>query len=889
MDSRGKQMLGLNDLSSIFKTQNSGSSPSSRCASPALIKTSSSLVSGGTQVKLESSNSSKSNHTNATKQSQNISAYDLVHHDDLSYMASAHQELLKTGASGLIAYRMINQTDGKHQWLQTSAKLYYKNSKPDFILCTHRPLMEEEGRDLLGKRTMDFKVTYLDVGLSSINDRILACDKFSSLQALGNSSSARHGSVKSPPGATVSSHQLGANGGHFEGSPTLSGESSRSIASLSPQSANNEEVQARGTKAKRKFNYDLNSNHQNQQYLDDYESQESALKQQQPVSFNTLSSATYDTHYQRPQNGDVFYDMDSSVPATIAPSEESLGVKGNKKKVTKTSSKQAVKKRDLLLAADGQPNEKLLALDNKATKRSSVQKDQMSLSEVQLQQQVAVDQHLHLYNHYNHHLQSAEADSYPAIQAAAVYAASLGHTHSAGVVGGAHHQAAYSGSVNHIGYNHHNHPASQSIYGTASIVSPSAYSQHQHRSHLHHLDATAYQPSAHYGTFSTPTNHQQGAQTGYGVASSGAVAAAAAASSFLPTEHLLHHYSQSAARSAALAAWPATSSAPQALTCSSVVASANDYNHRHDHSNHNSRSSNYATAANTNGSGWGASAAAAAAAALVASANGGADASTSKREPDSYSPNNDLYGQRNVDQQYHQQQRQHHLHQQHHQQSQQQTTLASIGTESTSPNGNKSSLSAVAAAVVAQRYTNLGVHQHQKVHGPASLASDGSIAHRSPLSSSESSNGSGSLAAAHAVAAATAMAASTDSSAMISPSAYYLGEHSQQHQQQHQHHSHHQPQSYSAHQNQQLAAYHQSPYATTHQYGADAAVHFNQNPYQQQQHHHHHQSVGSDQHATYFQHGGDLSVAADQASNHSAASTAMKLYGANGKLRTAAM
>lgn len=76
--------------------------------------------------------------------------------------------VLKTGASGLIAYRMVMKDCAKWQWLQTSARLVYKNSKPDFILCTHRPLMEEEGRDLLSKRTMDFKVTYLDGGLGAI-------------------------------------------------------------------------------------------------------------------------------------------------------------------------------------------------------------------------------------------------------------------------------------------------------------------------------------------------------------------------------------------------------------------------------------------------------------------------------------------------------------------------------------------------------------------------------------------------------------------------------------------------------------------------------------------------------------------------------------------------
>ncbi|XP_053686306.1 aryl hydrocarbon receptor protein 1 [Sabethes cyaneus] len=96
----------------------------------------------------------------------NMGGYDLVHFDDLAYVASAHQELLKTGASGMIAYR-YQKKNGEWQWLQTSSRLVYKNSKPDFVICTHRQLMEEEGRDLLGKRTMDFKVSYLDTGLTS--------------------------------------------------------------------------------------------------------------------------------------------------------------------------------------------------------------------------------------------------------------------------------------------------------------------------------------------------------------------------------------------------------------------------------------------------------------------------------------------------------------------------------------------------------------------------------------------------------------------------------------------------------------------------------------------------------------------------------------------------
>lgn len=69
-----------------------------------------------------------------------LGGYDLIHFEDLAYVASAHQELLKTGASGLIAYRMQTK-DGQWQWLQTSSRLVYKNSKPDFIISTHRPLM----------------------------------------------------------------------------------------------------------------------------------------------------------------------------------------------------------------------------------------------------------------------------------------------------------------------------------------------------------------------------------------------------------------------------------------------------------------------------------------------------------------------------------------------------------------------------------------------------------------------------------------------------------------------------------------------------------------------------------------------------------------------------
>ena len=130
--------------------------------------------------------------------------------------------VLKTGASGLIAYRLLVKDTNKWQWLQSSARLVYKNSKPDFILCSHRPLMEEEGRDLLGKRTMDFKVTYLDGGLGAMTERssssaslmsdsefVMRCQRNRRYKG-SKEGSAGGGSASASPGSTCSSSHKGS-------------------------------------------------------------------------------------------------------------------------------------------------------------------------------------------------------------------------------------------------------------------------------------------------------------------------------------------------------------------------------------------------------------------------------------------------------------------------------------------------------------------------------------------------------------------------------------------------------------------------------------------------------------------------------------------------------
>ncbi|KAL3881168.1 hypothetical protein ACJMK2_027625 [Sinanodonta woodiana] len=96
------------------------------------------------------------------------SGYDLVHPDDLNYFSLGHQELIKTGSSGLIAYRWLTK-DFQWIWLQSSCKVIYKNSKPDFVICTHRQLTDDEGQDLFHKRGSEFKLPYplLDLDICS--------------------------------------------------------------------------------------------------------------------------------------------------------------------------------------------------------------------------------------------------------------------------------------------------------------------------------------------------------------------------------------------------------------------------------------------------------------------------------------------------------------------------------------------------------------------------------------------------------------------------------------------------------------------------------------------------------------------------------------------------
>ncbi|KAH8868514.1 Aryl hydrocarbon receptor [Schistosoma japonicum] len=90
---------------------------------------------------------------------QHFKVYDLVHPDDLRYVARGHKELFKVGSLGLLVHRWLNK-QSQWIWLQSRIKLIMKNGKQDHIIVIHRQLSNEEGMELLIRRTDEYKLPF---------------------------------------------------------------------------------------------------------------------------------------------------------------------------------------------------------------------------------------------------------------------------------------------------------------------------------------------------------------------------------------------------------------------------------------------------------------------------------------------------------------------------------------------------------------------------------------------------------------------------------------------------------------------------------------------------------------------------------------------------------
>ncbi|XP_073921185.1 aryl hydrocarbon receptor isoform X2 [Castor canadensis] len=81
------------------------------------------------------------------------SGYQFVHAADMLHCAELHIRMIKTGESGMTVFRLLAKHN-RWTWVQSNARLVYKNGRPDYIIATQRPLTDEEGRDHLQKRSM---------------------------------------------------------------------------------------------------------------------------------------------------------------------------------------------------------------------------------------------------------------------------------------------------------------------------------------------------------------------------------------------------------------------------------------------------------------------------------------------------------------------------------------------------------------------------------------------------------------------------------------------------------------------------------------------------------------------------------------------------------------
>ncbi|XP_059135837.1 aryl hydrocarbon receptor [Peromyscus eremicus] len=79
------------------------------------------------------------------------SGYQFIHAADMLYCAEYHIRMIKTGESGMTVFRLLAK-HSRWRWVQSNARLIYRNGRPDYIIATQRPLTEEEGREHLQKR-----------------------------------------------------------------------------------------------------------------------------------------------------------------------------------------------------------------------------------------------------------------------------------------------------------------------------------------------------------------------------------------------------------------------------------------------------------------------------------------------------------------------------------------------------------------------------------------------------------------------------------------------------------------------------------------------------------------------------------------------------------------
>ncbi|XP_019619641.1 PREDICTED: aryl hydrocarbon receptor-like [Branchiostoma belcheri] len=98
------------------------------------------------------------------KELQARSGYQFVHFADTMYCADSHASLMRRGESGFVVFRLLVKGN-VWKWVQANSRVVFRNGRPDYIISTHRPLSDDEGKDYHDKRPEPFRFPFTGVAI----------------------------------------------------------------------------------------------------------------------------------------------------------------------------------------------------------------------------------------------------------------------------------------------------------------------------------------------------------------------------------------------------------------------------------------------------------------------------------------------------------------------------------------------------------------------------------------------------------------------------------------------------------------------------------------------------------------------------------------------------
>lgn len=102
------------------------------------------------------------------------SGYSFLHTADMLYCADKHLRMMRTGETGFCFFRLLAK-DRRWVWVQSNARLVYKDGRPEFIVARQRVLTNEEGEEQLGLRQLQLPFNFA-TGEAQLYDTTLSLD-----------------------------------------------------------------------------------------------------------------------------------------------------------------------------------------------------------------------------------------------------------------------------------------------------------------------------------------------------------------------------------------------------------------------------------------------------------------------------------------------------------------------------------------------------------------------------------------------------------------------------------------------------------------------------------------------------------------------------------------